>query len=111
MQLMPDVGYVKFYHNLKEGLMYAVECDKFDNDNAPWRANCSSREIRGKRVKWTRFYEFICDNMNWIIGNEYTIPAVFQEIEGERLIFFDLNERKEKSLFFDIKLSDMQDIE
>ena len=111
MQLMPDVGYVQFMQNFKHGRLYAIECGVSDEDNAPWRSHCSSREVRAKHVKWIKFYNLICDEMNWIHGNEYTLLAVLKEFDGKRGIFFDLNDNKEYSPFWNIKLSDLQPVD
>ena len=111
MRLMPDVSYVQFLHNFKHGHLYALECGAYDEDNAPWRLNCRSREVYAKYVKWDRFYKFICDKMDWIHGNEYTIPASLKEFTEKRAIFFNLNENKEESPFLNLKLSDLYLVE
>ena len=110
MQLMADVGYVQFFHNFKRGQLYAVECGASDADNTPWRSNCTSSEVRAKRVKWHRFYKHLCDGMGWLHGNVYTIPAVLQEFDEKRLIFFDLSESKEESLFWGMQISNLQTV-
>ena len=108
MQLMPEVKYVQFMHNFKKGQLFAVECDISASDNAPWRANCNSKEVRAKRVKWTKFYHYICDGMDWLYGNVYTIPAMLQEFSEKRLIFFDLYEAKEESSFWGVPINDLR---
>ena len=109
MKLMPDAGYVQFLHCFERGGLYTVECGAFDHDNTLWRANCNSREIHAKRVKWQKFYAFICDGMGWLHGNEYIVPAMLQEFEEKRIVFFDLNNYKEYSSL-NIKLNDFQAI-
>jgi hypothetical protein len=107
MKLMPDVSYVQFLHCFERGWLYAAECGAFDYDNTPWRANCSGREIHAKHVKWRQFYTFICDGMNWLRGNEYTVSAVLQNFEEKRVIFFDLYDYREYSPL-NMKMSDFQ---
>ena len=110
MQLMPDVNYIQFRHNLKNGQLFAVECGASDENNIPWRLNCSSREVNAKHTKWPKFYKFICDEMKWIHGNEYTVPAMFQELDGQRLIFFDLFDIKKENSVWNFKLSDLHSL-
>ena len=108
MQLMPDVKYVQFFQDFKNSRLFAVECGSSDEDKTPWRLNCVSHEIRQKHVKWSKFYKLICDEMHWIHGNEYAIPASLQVADGKRFIFFDLAGNKETSSIWDLKLSDLQ---
>lgn len=111
MQIMPDVGYVQFQYYFKTGFLCAVECGKNDEHSIPWRANCNSREVRAKNVRWPRFYKLICDGMGWIAGNDYTIPAILEDFDGKRCIYFNLSDRKEKSPFWNMKLSDLQPVD
>ena len=108
MSLMQDVDYVQFLHNFKDDQLIAIACGPNDKDNTPWRLKCSSREVRAKRVKWSKFYLFICNEMNWLVGNEYTMPASLQKFDGERVIFFDLADSKEGSSLWNLKMSDLQ---
>ena len=57
MRLMEDVAFVQFLPNFKEGQLFAVECDSFEEDKAQWRHNFGSRKVNVKRVKWPRFYK------------------------------------------------------
>jgi len=107
---MEDVDYVQFLHNFKQGQLFAIECGASDEDNTPWRLNCGSREVNVKRVKWPRFYKLICDEMNWFIGNEYTIPASLHEDEGKRFICFNLTDSREESPLWNLKLCDLQSV-
>jgi len=45
--------------------------------------------------------------MGWIVGNEYTVPGNLNEFDGKRRIIYNLNEKKEKSPLWDLKLSDI----
>ena len=108
MNLMPDVDYVQFMHNFKCGQLFAMECGATDEDKTPWRLRCSSREVRVKRTKWPKFYQLICNEMNWLIGNEYTLPASLQEFEGKRIVFFHLADSTEGSSLWNLKMSDLQ---
>lgn len=108
MRLMPDVGCVQFLYNFKLGHLLAAECGKSDNDKVPWRINCSGSKIREKRMRWPKFYKLICDGMNWLQGNDYTIPASLQEYDGRQAVLFDLGGLKEDNPLWDVKLNDLQ---
>ena len=107
MKLMPDVGYVQFRHSFEHGKLCAVECSAIDKNRIPWRFNCNSRDVRAKHVKWPRLYRLICESMKWIIGNEYRIGARLEQIDGKRLIVFNLTDHSETSPFWNLKLSDL----
>ena len=107
MQLMPNVTWVQFRYSFKEGKLFAVESSAYEPDSVPWRLNCSSHEVYAKRVKWDRFYYFICDGMQWLAGNHYTIPATLRKADdGKQYIFFDLTNVKESSPVWNLKVSD-----
>jgi len=111
MKLMPDVGYVQFRHSFEHGKLCAVECSAIDKNRIPWRFNCNSRDVRAKHVKWPRLYRLICESMKWIIGNEYRIGARLEQIDGKRLIVFNLTDHSETSPFWNLKLSDLLPVE
>ena len=58
-----------------------------------------------KHVKWRDFYTLICNEMNWIHGNEYTIPALFQQFPEGQIITFLLSDVDEKSPIWGVKLN------
>ena len=46
--------------------------------------------------------------MGWSTESVYTIPAMLQTFDEKKLIFFDLNERKESNLPWGLTKSDLQ---
>jgi len=94
MKLLPDAAYVQFYHDFSNGVLFVKACGEDEMDKAPWRLNCSSREVRAKKVKWAKFYELIVKEMGWQAGSVYTIPAQPDTYKEEPVILFELGKAK-----------------
>jgi len=75
MKILPDADYVQFYHKFDSGVLFVKACGADEKDKTVWRLHCSGREVRAKKVKWSRLYELIIKEMGWQAGREYTIPA------------------------------------
>ena len=94
MKLLPDADYVLFYHCFSKGILFVKGCGRDEQGSNPWRLNCSSREIRAKKVKWPGLYTLVCEGMDWPTGVEYTIFAQPDIYEDEPIILFELNKGK-----------------
>ncbi|GHV06093.1 hypothetical protein FACS1894217_04110 [Clostridia bacterium] len=94
MKLLPDAEYVQFWHNFSNGILFVKECSGNEGDLTPWRRNCTSHEVRAKKVKWIKFYDLICEKMNWSHGGTYSIPARMDTYNDEPVIIFELTKSK-----------------
>lgn len=91
VRLFPDTHYIQVLIDRKRRRMFVIPGHEHSLGRLKW-----SREKNGKKQSRKCLAKFTCaklfEMMEWIPENRYKIMAVYQEIDGVRLIVFNLVE-------------------
>jgi len=91
VRMFADTEYVKVLIDRGRHRIIVIPCEEFSPCKLKW-----SLHKKGKPQSRDCLAEYTCaklfDMMNWIPENRYKIMAVYQELEGVRLIVFNLVE-------------------
>jgi hypothetical protein len=91
VKVMGDTEYVQLLVLEEARRLVAMPCGEFDKDSVKWSIikdeKPRSRNIRAK-IACAKLFQM----MNWNINYRYKIMAVYQVLEGQRLIVFNLAE-------------------
>ena len=100
VNLLPDVPYVCFARNIKDGLLFVTPiADGSDVHSVHWRVNCGKKVYPRKYGNYG-FFDILCKSMSWFSDCTYTVKGErFDTDDGEPYLRFDLNMPCRATLF------------
>ena len=92
VKLLPDTRYVNVLIDRAKKRIIILPVNKHAKDALQWCSVTRTGDIRKRQCTAKKFGEKLYDMMQWIKENKYRILAYYQEIEGVRLLVFNLRE-------------------
>jgi len=89
--LFEDTQYVKILINSDENRMVIMPCDEYAKDSLKW-CNLKKGKKMPRAIGCKIFGAKLFDMMGWIPENRYKVQAIYQEIGGQEIILFNLDE-------------------
>jgi len=91
VQLLPDTQYINILIDRSKSRIIVLPVHKHAKDALRW-CNVKNGEVIKRVCTAKKFGEKLYDMMDWIKENKYRVLAYYQEIEGVRLLVFNLAE-------------------
>jgi hypothetical protein len=91
IRLFPDTEHVLLLVDREKKRLIALPCSQYTKDAFRW-SKTKGVKLQPRHSMSRVFSAKIFDMMNWIPENRYRVQAVYLEIEGQRLIVFNLEE-------------------
>ena len=91
VKLLPGTQFINVLIDRVKRRIIVLPANRHAKDALKW-CNVKKGEIRKKNCTARKFGEKLYDMMSWIKENKYRVLAYFQEIEGVRLLVFNLAE-------------------
>ena len=91
VQLLPGVQYVNILIDKEKRRIIVLPVHQHAKDALRW-CNVRDGEIRKRDCSAKKFGEKLYDMMEWIKENRYRILAYYQEVDGVKLLVFNLME-------------------
>lgn len=91
VKLLPNIQYVNILIDRVKQRIIILPVLKHAKDALQW-CNVKEGEVIKRICSAKKFGEKLYDMMRWVKENKYRVLAYYQEIEGVRLLVFNLNE-------------------
>ena len=91
VKLFPDTQYVQLLVEMEKRRLILLPCSANTKDAHKW---CTIKEDK-TIPRWSVckiFVEKMFEMMSWIPDNRYKVQALYQELEGQKLLVFNLDE-------------------
>jgi len=92
LNLLPDVRFVNVLIDRSKKRIIILPVSKHAKDALQWCGVSPAGEVRKRLCTAKKFGEKLYDMMRWVKENKYRVLAYYQEIEGVRLLVFNLCE-------------------
>lgn len=92
LNLLPDTRFVNVLIDRSKKRIIILPVSKHAKDALQWCGVSRTGEVRKRLCTAKKFGEKLYDMMRWVKENKYRILAYYQEIEGVRLLVFNLCE-------------------
>jgi len=92
VKLMPDTRYVNVLIDRLKQRIIILPVNKHAKDALQWCSVDKAGEVQKRQCTAKKFGEKLYEMMRWVKENKYRILAYYQEIEGVRLLVFNLRE-------------------
>jgi hypothetical protein len=92
VKLLPDTRYVNVLIDRVKKRIIILPVNKHAKDALQWCTVRPNGDIRKRQCTAKKFGEKLYDMMKWVKENKYRVLAYYQEIEGVRLLVFNLSE-------------------
>lgn len=92
VNLLPDTRYVNVLIDRHKKRIIILPVSKIAKDALQWCTVAQNGEVKKRVCTAKKFGEKLYDMMQWVKENKYRILAYFQEIEGVKLLVFNLSE-------------------
>ncbi|MHB1454987.1 MAG: hypothetical protein ACYCYM_13670 [Saccharofermentanales bacterium] len=89
--LFGDVQYIQILINSVENRMVIIPCNEYAKDSLKWY-NLKKEKKMPRTIGCKIFGAKLFDMMGWIPENRYKVQAIYQKIDGQEIILFNLNE-------------------
>ncbi len=92
VKLLPETRYINILIDRSKKRIIILPVSKHDKDALQWCGISPEGEVKKRVCTAKKFGEKLYDMMRWIKENKYRILAYYQEIEGVKLLVFNLRE-------------------
>ncbi|MDL2234267.1 hypothetical protein LJC63_11915 [Ruminococcaceae bacterium OttesenSCG-928-L11] len=92
LNLMPDTRFVNVLIDRTKKRIIILPVTQHAKDALQWCGISRTGEVRKRQCTAKKFGEKLYDMMQWVKENRYRILAYYQEIEGVKLLVFNLRE-------------------
>jgi hypothetical protein len=92
VKLMPDARYVNVLIDRMRKRIIILPVNKHAKDALQWCNIAKTGKLKKRTCTAKKFGEKLYDMMEWIKENKYRVLAYYQEVEGVRLLVFNLRE-------------------
>ena len=92
VNLLPDTRFVNVLVDRTKKRIIILPVNKHAKDALQWCSVSQTGEIKKRQCTAKKFGEKLYDMMRWVKENKYRVLAYYQEIEGVRLLVFNLRE-------------------
>jgi hypothetical protein len=92
VKLLPETRYINILIDRSKKRIIILPVSKHDKDALQWCGISPEGEVKKRVCTAKKFGEKLYDMMRWIKENKYRILAYYQEIDGVKLLVFNLRE-------------------
>jgi hypothetical protein len=92
VNLLPNTRYVNVLIDRHKKRIIILPVSKIAKDALQWCTIAQNGEVKKRLCTAKKFGEKLYDMMQWVKENKYRILAYYQEIEGVKLLVFNLSE-------------------
>ncbi len=92
LDLLPDIQFINVLIDRVKKRIIILPVDKHAKDALQWCSVSKEGYVKKRLCTAKKFAEKLYDMMHWVKENKYRVLAYYQEIEGVRLLVFNLRE-------------------